>query len=43
MHIVLQSADIDSLDPALSYNEASGALVDATCARLLGYSDTSLT
>ena len=41
-HIVLQSADIDSLDPALSYNEASGALVDATCARLLGYSDTSL-
>jgi peptide/nickel transport system substrate-binding protein len=40
--IALLSVDVDSLDPALSYTEASGALVDTTCARLLGYSDRSL-
>ena len=41
-HIVLKSDDLDSLDYALSYNDASFALVDTTCARLIGYSDTSL-
>jgi peptide/nickel transport system substrate-binding protein len=40
--IVLQSADLDSLDPALSYDEASGALVEPTCARLMAYPDKSL-
>jgi len=40
--IVLESGDIDSLDPALSYTEASGALVEPTCARLMAYPDKSL-
>jgi len=40
--IVLRSGDVDSLDPAISYSEASGALVDPTCARLMTYPDRSL-
>jgi ABC-type transport system substrate-binding protein len=39
VRIALRSADVDSLDPALSYTVASGTLVDTTCARLLAYSD----
>jgi peptide/nickel transport system substrate-binding protein len=41
-HIVLESGDVDSLDPALTYTEASGALVEPTCARLMAYPDKSL-
>jgi peptide/nickel transport system substrate-binding protein len=38
VRIVLRSADVDSVDPALAYTVASGYLVDTTCARLLAYS-----
>jgi peptide/nickel transport system substrate-binding protein len=38
VRIALRSADVDSVDPALSYSVASGLLVDLTCARLLTYS-----
>ena len=40
MRAVLRSADVDSIDPALSYGVASFSLVDTTCARLLAYSRT---
>jgi peptide/nickel transport system substrate-binding protein len=35
--VLLRGADVDSLDPALSYSVASGTLLEATCARLLTY------
>jgi ABC-type transport system substrate-binding protein len=35
VRIVLRSADVDSLDPALSYSVASYMLLDPTCALLL--------
>ena len=37
---VLRSADVDSIDPALSYGVGSFSLVDTTCARLLAYTRT---
>lgn len=40
--VLVHSVDFDSLDPALSYSESSGSLVDTTCARLVGYADQSL-
>lgn len=35
VRIALRSADLDSLDPALAYGVASGAVLDTTCALLL--------
>jgi peptide/nickel transport system substrate-binding protein len=37
VRIALRSADVASVDPALSYTIADGALVDTTCAHLLAY------
>ena len=42
VRIALRSADVDSLDPALSYSGLSGALLDTTCARLLAQSPRGL-
>jgi len=42
VRIVLESGDVNSLDPALTYDPGSGALVETTCARLLAYPDRPL-
>lgn len=42
VQIALRGGDVDSLDPALSYGVASGALVETTCAHLLTYPDRQL-
>ena len=39
VRVALRGADVDSLDPAISYEVASGLLLGPTCASLLSYGD----
>src|SRR5688500_13635387 len=37
--ISMSTADVDSMDPALTYSSAAWDLLDVTCARLMSYPD----